>query len=175
MKVGKIFRDNITGTVKTNVDGNSNIFLLSYEKLSGPQMNTLRKDLRKVGARMYVSRNSLLRKALEELSQEQLTEKISGQTALVWSSEDSVAVSKVLVKFAESFKQLSIQGGLLDGALLAKEDVKKISELPSKEVLLAMLLGTILSPVTRFAGILNAKSRDLLSILKQLSEKKGGN
>lgn len=174
MKIGKIFRESITTTVKTNVDANSNVFLLSYDKLSGPQMNTLRKDLRKIGAKMYVSRNSLLRKALEEMSKDQLSEKVSGQTALVWSNEDSVAVSKVLVKFTESFKQVNIQGGLLDGAVLAKEDVKKISELPPKEVLRAMLLGTILSPVTRFAGILNAKSRDLLSILKQLSEKKGG-
>ena len=175
MKVGKLFRENMASTVKTNVDKNANVFLLSYKNLSGPQMNTLRKDLKKVGAKMYVSRNTIIRKALQDLTREQLAEKIEGQTAIIWSNDDSVAVSKVIVKFTESFKTIFIQGGLLNGAPLAKEDVKKISELPSREVLLAMLLSTILSPVTRFAGILNSKSRDLLSILKQLSEKKGGN
>ena len=68
-----------------------------------------------------------------------------------------------------------IAGGLLEGKELNKNDVKKLSDLPSREVLLSMLLSTIQSPLTRLAGALNAKTRDLISVLKQLSEKKGGN
>jgi large subunit ribosomal protein L10 len=62
----------------------------------------------------------------------------------------------------------------LQGAFLAKEDVSRLSDLPSREVLLAKLLSLMQSPATKLAYILNAKSRDLLSILKQYSEKKGG-
>jgi len=106
---------------------------------------------------------------------EGLSEKISGQTALVWGGTDSAEVSKILVDFVKDSENIVVQGGLLQGGVIGQDDVKKLSELPPKEVLLSMLLAAIQSPLTRFAGALNAKTRDLLSVLKQLSEKKGGN
>ena len=85
------------------------------------------------------------------------------------------AVSKALFKFAEGCDGVQIRGGVLDGAVLTQTDIKRLADLPAKEVLQAQLLGTMIAPLTRLAGSLNAKTRDLLSILKQLSEKKGGN
>ncbi|OGX26833.1 MAG: 50S ribosomal protein L10 [Omnitrophica WOR_2 bacterium RIFCSPHIGHO2_02_FULL_48_11] len=174
MKVGKIFREKMTGQVKAAV-GNTNVFLVSYKNISGPQMNTLRKDLKKIGAQMYVSRNSLIQLALKSAEQEVLSERVKGQTALIWGNTDSAVISKLLVKFTKDFEGIALGGGLFDGKLLEKDDIKRLSELPSREVLLAMLLRTMLSPATQFAGVLNSKTRDLLSIMKQLSEKKGGN
>ncbi|OGX32487.1 MAG: 50S ribosomal protein L10 [Omnitrophica WOR_2 bacterium RIFCSPHIGHO2_01_FULL_48_9] len=164
----------MTGQVKAAV-GNTNVFLVSYKNISGPQMNTLRKDLKKIGAQMYVSRNSLIQLALKSAEQEVLSERVKGQTALIWGNTDSAVISKLLVKFTKDFEGIALGGGLFDGKLLEKDDIKRLSELPSREVLLAMLLRTMLSPATQFAGVLNSKTRDLLSIMKQLSEKKGGN
>ena len=79
------------------------------------------------------------------------------------------------MKFAKGNEGVNVEGGLLDGVFLSQTEVKRLADLPSREDLLAQLLQTILSPMTRLAGVMNAKSRDLLSILKQLSEKKGGN
>ncbi|HLF17472.1 MAG TPA: 50S ribosomal protein L10 [Candidatus Omnitrophota bacterium] len=174
-RVGQIYREALIKTVRDRINANKSIFVLSYTKLSSPRVSELRKDLKKAGANVFVSRNSLARIALKELKQEPLAERLSGQTAFVWSDADAAAISKILVKFAKECKTFAVQGGLLEGNLLDQAQVQRFSELPSREVLLAQLLGTIQAPLTRLAGVLNAKSREILSILKQLSEQKGGN
>ncbi len=175
MKVGKIFRDSMINRISNAMNKNSNVFVMNYTKLSGPQINTIRKDLKKIGAQMYVSRNSIIDLAFKKLEQEDLSGKVDGQTALIWTNTDSVEISKLLMKFAKEFQGISVRGGLLEGVVLKQEDVKKLSDLPSRTVLLSTLLGTMIAPATRLLGAMNGKSRDLLSILKQLSEKKGGN
>ena len=76
--------------------------------------------------------------------------------------------------FAKNYEGFVVRGGVLDGAFLTQEQVNTLSDLPSREALLAKLLGVMSAPMTRFAGALNGKTRDLISILKQKSEK-GGN
>jgi len=174
-RVGEIYRDSLVKTIKSHVSENENVFLLSYTKLSSSQIGELRKNLKKAGASVHVTKNALARLALKELQQEPLAEKIKGQTAFVWSSEDSSAISKILVKFSDDIATFSVQGGLLNNRILEQKDIKQLSELPSREVLLSKLLGTIQAPVTQIMGALNAKSRELLSIMKQLGEKRGGN
>ena len=170
-KVGQLFRENLVSHVKNGIEKKTSTFVLSYTRVSGPQMNTLRKGLRSVGADFYISRNSIAAIALKDLNYEKLSQRISGQTAFVFSDGDSVQVSKTLIKFVKEYEGLAIQGGLLDGAILEKKDVEKLSELPSREILLTMLLRTLNTPMTRLARALNAKTRDLLSILKQMSER----
>lgn len=174
-KVGQLFREHFVSHIKENVNNNDNVFLLSYSQLSGEKLSGLRKNLSSAGANMYVSKNSIAQLALKELEKEQLSQVIDGQTAFVWSSSDSAEISKILVEFAKGIDSVSVSAGLLEGKFLSKDDVQKLSELPSREVLLSMLLSAIQSPLTRFAQALNAKTRDLLSVLKQLSEQKGGN
>lgn len=175
-RVGKIFRKGLSDGIKQGVENNSSVFVFSFSALSATKMNSLRKGLRKVGAKVVVSKNRVAKIALKEIQHEALGENVNGQTAFVFSDQDSVAVSKALLDFAKSCEGLLVQGGLLDGNILRKEDVKRLADLPPKEVLQAKLLGLISAPITRLYSALNAKSRELLSILKQLSEKKeGGN
>ena len=174
MKVGRLFREDLVSHVKEGLQRRRSVFMVTYSRVSGPQMNTLRKGLKSAGAEFHISRNSMAELALKNLSYDKLIPKIKGQTAFVFSDADSVEVSKALVKFAKEWDGLVIQGGVLEGAILEKSDVERLSELPSKEILLTMLLRTLNTPVTRLARALNAKTRDLLSILKQLSEQKGG-
>ena len=173
-RVGQVYREKLVNRIQDAVENNKSLFLLNYSHLSGAKMNDLRKSLKSAGASVYVSRNALARLALKNLKQESLADRVSGQTAFIWTRADSVAIAKILVKFVEECEHVTVPGGLLEGQVLEQQDVKKISKLPSREILLAMLLGTIQAPVSRLAGALNAKSRELLSILKQLSEK-GGN
>jgi len=173
-KVGHLLRRNLIENIKGSVEERSNAFLISYSSLSGSQMNDLRKDLKRLGAQMFVSRTRLARLALKEIEQEEFSSVLSGQTAFVWSNADAVTVSKLLVDFTKKNDNVSVRGAVLDGAFLPDQDIKRLADLPSREVLLSQLLSAILSPITTLAGHLNAKSRDLLSILKQLSEKKGG-
>lgn len=173
-KVGKIVRDNLKAGIKKGLENNTGVFLLSYSAVSSAQMNTLRKDLKKLGADVLVSKNRIAKIALQELKREKLAEQVNGQTAFVWGNADSTEISKTLLKFIKQCEGVVIRGGVVEGNLLQKEDIKRLADLPSRDVLRSQLLQVMLSPLTRLAGALNAKSIDLLSILKQLSEKKGG-
>ena len=174
-KVGKVLRSRLYKGIKQGIEGNQVVFLINYSAVSSSEIGTLRKDLSKIGAQMHVPQNRIAKLVLRDLKNDALADGIKGQSAFIWSNSDAVTVSKALVKFTDQFKSVDVRGGLLDGAVLAGGDVKRLSDLPAKEVLQAQLLQVILSPMTRFAGLLNAKSRDLLSILKQYGEKKGGN
>jgi len=172
--IGQLYRERLVDHVKAGISDNDNVFLISYSKVSGISMSDLRKDLKQTGAQMYIAKNSIARLAFKDSEQKKLGEKIEGQSALVWGGNDSAEVSKVLVKFVKDAENIILRGGLLQGRLLAIDDIKRLSELPSRTVLLSMLLSAVQSPLTRLAGALNAKTRDLVSVLKQLSEKKGG-
>ena len=174
-KVGQIYREGMAGELEDGLDKNSMAFLISYSQLSGAKINEIRKTLKGAGAQMYVAKNRIAKRALKELQHDELADKVSGQTAIIWSNSDSVEVSKILVNFVKEIESLKLQGGVLEGRVLQFDDVKRLSDLPSRQVLLSTLLGTIQAPITRLMSAMNAKSRDLLSILKQLSEKKGGN
>lgn len=173
-RVGQVFRENLVSRVKEGVDQNGTVILISYAQVPSPKIDEFRKKLKQAGAEIYVSKNSIAQKALRELKHDHLAEKVTGQMAFVWSHADCVEVSKALVQFVKACENIHIRGGLLNGRVLEKEEIVKLSELPSREVLLAMLFSSIQSPLSRLAGALNAKTRELLSILKQLSEKKGG-
>jgi len=174
-KVGQLFREGLVNQIKNGIDKNSNIFLLSYSNLSGIKISGFRKNLEKIDANVFVSKNKIAQVALKELKQDKLAERISEQTAFVWSNNDAVEIAKLIVKFEQEAKTVKFSGGIVEGREIAPSDLKKLSDLPSREVLLSMLFAAIQSPLTRLAGALNAKTNDLLSILKQLSEKKGGN
>ena len=174
-RVGQVYREALLKRFRDGVEKKSSVFLLSYSKLSSPKISELRKNLNKVGADVFVSKNSIAALALKEMNHQKLAERISGQTAIIYSDADSSAISKILINFAKDLESVSFKGGLLDGHILEADDVKKLSDLPSREVLLSQLLGVLEAPVSRLLGAMNAKSQELLSILKQLSEKKGGN
>lgn len=173
-KVGKVLRTSLSKGIKDGIQNNQAVFVLSYTAVSSAEMGNLRKSLSKVGAKVRVPQNRIAKIVLKELKNDTLADVIKGQTAFVWTSSDAVTVSKALIKFSDQNKNIVISGGLLDGAVMIAGDIKRLSDLPAKEVLQSQLLQVMLSPLTRLAGSLNAKSRDLLSILKQYGEKKGG-
>jgi len=173
-KVGQVLRENLASNLKEGLQSRSNAFVLSYSRLSAGQMNNLRKDLKKIGAQVFVSKNRIAKIALKEIQKDSLAERIKGQTLFVWSSTDSAEVSKTLVKFSKEWEGLVIHGGLLEGAVMNESEIQRLSELPSRDVLLAQLLQVMQSPITGLMGVLNGKTRELIYLLKQLSEKKGG-
>ena len=170
IKVGTLYRQKVTQLIKEGVTAKSSTFVVSYRGVSSAQMNTLRKNLQRKNAEVLVSKSSVARIALKEAKYENLAATIEGQMALILSSSDATEVSKVLVNFAKDCQGFVVRGGVLDGALLTESEIKTLSDLPSREALLAKLLGTMSAPLTRFASSLNGKTRDLISILKQKSE-----
>ncbi len=173
MKVGQLYRKRIAGTVQDGVTKRSNTFLVTWKAISSSQMDSLRKNLKRKKADVLVSKTSIARLALKNSQYEELANRINGQMAFVFTEADASEICKVLVKFAKDYEGFVVQGGLLNGSLLTPEQVKTLSELPSREVLLATLLGTFLAPMSNLVGVLSATPRNFLSILKQKSEKGG--
>jgi len=173
MKVGELFRKRMSASVKEGLAKKSNTFVVSFLGISSAKMDTLRKDLKRKKADVLVSKTSVSRIAFKEAKLEGLAGRMQGSTALVSSDADASEISKILVKFAKDYQGFVVQGGVLDGNVLNSDQIKTLSDLPPREVLLAKLVGVFNAPLTRFAGALNAKSRDFVSILKQKSEKGG--
>ena len=175
IKIGKLYREKMIGTIKDGIAKEKTSLLVNYTKIPSGDISRLRKTLRQKKAKMYSSRNSLVKVALKGTEYVVLAENLNGQTAFVWTSDDPVEIAKILVKFSEKNEAFVICGGILDKGLLKKDDIKRFSELPAKEVLVAQLLGTLQAPMIRLARALNGKTTELILILKQLSEKRGGN
>lgn len=173
MKVGKLFRQRISDSVKEGVVNKSNAFFVTWKGIPSSKMDSLRKDLKRKKADVLISKTSIARIALKESNYQDLANRLNGQIALILSDSDASEVSKILVKYTKDFEGFVVQGGLMDGSTLSPQQVHTLSDLPSREVLLSQFIGTLQAPLTRFAGALNAKSRDFVSILKQKSESSG--
>jgi large subunit ribosomal protein L10 len=175
IKIGKAYRDKMVQTIKDGVSKNNVVVVVNFKKISSSDLSSLRKTLRSKKAKMCASRNSLVQVAFKGTEYTSLTDGLDGQTAVIFSSADPAEVAKALVEFSKKNESFVFCGGVLDKSLLTKDDIKRISSLPSREVLIAQLLGTLQSPMTRLARALNGKTTELILILKQLSEKRGGN
>lgn len=171
-RVGQVYREKLASTAKAGAQSSKNIFLVHYSRLTSLQISDLRKNLRQAGAGVYATKNTIARRVLKDLNQQQLADAVKDQSAFVWTDGDGAAVSKILKKFATDHDVFALGGGVVEGRYVTGTDIKKLAELPSREVILAKLLSVIQAPASRLAGALNAKGRDVLSILKQKSEQK---
>ena len=134
----------------------------------------LRRALRAVGGDYKVFKNTLVRRAIEGSDHEPLSELLEGPTAIAFVHGDVSAVAKALRDFARSAPSLIVKGGVLDGALLDARELTVLADLPSREVLLAMLAGAIAAPLRTMAGLLKAVPQNFAYGLSALLDAKGG-
>ncbi len=162
-------------TVKTfteKVKGAKAFVLAEYAGLTVAQMTDLRRKLNKSQSKVSVIKNRLFKRALKDLSIEGLDEFLKGPIAVASSDADPVMHVKALVEFAKDNEKFKIKAGLLDGKVLSAKMIDDLSKLPSREVLLARLLGSINAPATNIVGVLAAVPRQLVTVMNAIKEKK---
>lgn len=125
-----------------------------YRGLTVAQMTVLRKKARSAGVYVRVVKNTLVRRAVSGSSFEGLKDHMVGPLAFA-ASKDPVAVAKTLSEFAKGNEKFVIKAGIMDGKLMSVADVQALAALPSRETLLAMLMGTMQAPVQKFVQTLN--------------------
>jgi large subunit ribosomal protein L10 len=147
------------------------IILVDYRGLSVAEMEKIRGSMRPIASEFQVVKNRLLNLALEERGMSLPDEWLTGPTAVSFCREEIPPVAKALVEAGEETEKLSLKGGWMNESTLSAEQVKRIAELPSREVLLAQVLGTIHGPGRQVAGAVASGVRQVLYVLQAYVDK----
>lgn len=142
--------------IKEKLEKAQSVVLASYQGLTVEEDTTLRKSLREAGVEYKVYKNSLVTLAAKELGMESISEYLEGPVSIAFGYEDATAPARVLFDFAKSHKKLELKAGIVDSVIYNKEQVEKLATIPSKEVLIAKLLGSFKAPLSNVAYLLNA-------------------
>ena len=138
--------------VKNSVTG----LLVSYEGINVADDTKLRKDLREAGVKYTVVKNTLLERAFENTGLSELNVHLAGTTALATSDEDYAAAARILANYAKKSKTFELKGGYLDGEVVDMATVDKLAKLPTRDILLANVLGAFQAPIASFARAVQA-------------------
>ena len=148
--------------------------LTDYRGLKVGDLQALRSTLRPMGAEFHVAKNTLTRIAAERVGIEGLAPLLDGPLALVLAYDDPVGASKAITDFARTSRILTVKAAVLNNRVIQAGDVEALATMPSREQLLAKLLGLMVSPMARTVGVLSGPSRSLAYVLQaradQLSE-----
>lgn len=145
--------------------------LSDYRGLSVAQLEELRASLRQAGVDYLVLKNTLARRAGEQAGLSEFTPQFIGPTAIAISYQDISAPARLLIDYARANRRADmVRGGMAEGQLLSSAEVRQLADLPSREVLIAQLLGLLESPLSRLAGLLDGPGRDLVGLLDAQAE-----
>ncbi|MFH1594424.1 MAG: 50S ribosomal protein L10 [Candidatus Omnitrophota bacterium] len=148
-----------------------NFMLTNYKGLSSSAVESLRKELRKSSSRYYVVKNSIARIAVKQLGIKDIDQLIQGEVGIGFMG-DVIKASKTVVDFSKEHKALNLSGAVIDGRLQGVDRIKHFATLPSKEVLLGMVLTYIKSPITGFVGVLGGLLRSLVYAINEIKNAK---
>ncbi len=146
----------IISQLLAKVNGSPFLIVIDYSGVSVPEFTSLRASLAGVGASCTVAKNSYMAKALAQAGLPDITAALKGQTAYVTGESDICSAAKVINGFAKTSKKAAYKTGILDGAQLDPGKIQALGELPSREVLLATLLGTINGAGAALARVIQA-------------------
>ncbi|MEY8354688.1 50S ribosomal protein L10 [Lachnospiraceae bacterium 54-53] len=153
----------VVNEIKELLDGAETAVVVDYRGITVAQDTELRKKLREAGISYKVYKNTMIRFAAKGTAFEALDPNLEGPTAIAVSKTDATAPARILAEFAKTAPALEIKGGVVEGVYYDAKGMEQISSIPSREVLLGRLLGSIQSPITNFARV-----------LKQIADAQGG-
>lgn len=146
--------------------------VVSFTKLTVNKDIEFRNNLREAGAKYQVVKNTLARIAVKDTQFDQASEHFKGVTAIAWTENDPVVLSKAISKFMKDNADIySFKTGVVDGRLVDLKQVQAIASLPSKEELISKLLYVLNAQAQRIVTVINAVPRDLAVVIKQIGEK----
>jgi large subunit ribosomal protein L10 len=158
--------------IKAQAVSASIVVVTDFKGMSVEELTRLRVKLREAGGSYLVVKNTLARIAFTESAHHVIKDKFKENCALALGFDDPVSVAKALSEFAKTSKIFAVRHGSLQGKALSAAEVENLARLPSREVLLAQLLGTMNAVPTGFVSLLANIPRGLLNVLKALEEKK---
>ena len=145
----------IVNEISEAINGAASVVVVDYRGLTVAQDTELRKQLRAAGITYKVYKNTLVSRAVEGTEFESLREVLEGPSAFAISTEDATAPARVIAEFAKKAPKLEIKAGVVEGTYYDANGMKEISSIPSRDVLLGRLFGSMQSPIANLARVLN--------------------
>lgn len=142
--------------IKEKLEKSQSVILASYQGLTVEEDTELRKTLREAGVEYKVYKNSLVTLAAKELGHDGIIPFLEGPVSIAFGYEDATAPARILNDFAKTHKKLELKAGIVGGEVYDSQKVTQLASIPSKEVLLAKLLGSFKAPISNFAYLINA-------------------
>ena len=149
--------------ISSKIQGAQSVVLATYSGITVEQDTALRKEMREAGVEYKVYKNTMMNFAFKGTPCEELCQHLEGTNALAVSADDATAPARILAKYAKEVPTLELVAGVVEDAYYDKAGIEAVSKVPSREELLGKLLGSIQSPITNFARVLN-----------QIAEQQGG-
>jgi large subunit ribosomal protein L10 len=148
-------------------------FLVKYQGLNVNLSQTLRRDLRENGGLFKITKATLMRIAAKDLvGADDFAKNFKDQIGIVFAQGDVTTIAKKLKKFSENNESLKLIAGFFEARVLSKQDIEYLASLPSREILLAQVVGTMQAPIASFVRLLNLLIVRLLYVLKKIEEEK---
>jgi large subunit ribosomal protein L10 len=151
----KVERQSEVESITTALKANPNVYVTDFSGLDVAKMTEFRRRLRGAGARYVVVKNTLAERALGNQGVTILNDHLKGPIGLVLSTEP-MSAAKVLTEFAKEFQKPGIKAGLVDGAAVTSDHIKRLGTIPDRQTLLGMVAGTLNNILAGFAGCLEA-------------------
>jgi large subunit ribosomal protein L10 len=159
-------KERVVAELVERLRASGTLIVADYRGLTMSEIDGVRTELLKHGARFSVVKNTLTKRAAEQAGVPSLVELLEGPTAIAFVLEgDMVAVAKTLNDTARQTKVLSLKGGLLQGQPVSAEEVQKLAALPPTDVLQSQVLGAVIGPLNAIVGLFTAPLRDLVGVL----------
>jgi large subunit ribosomal protein L10 len=158
--------------LRSDMGPDSHLVLAEYRGLTVEEMTGLRKKIRSASGTLRVMKNTLVRRAVEGTGNEAVMDLLTGPNALVFTREDPVPMVKVLAEASKAKEAVKIKGGVVEGKSVTPEEILRIAELPSREVLLAMTLGSLAAPMQGLVNVCQGTIRNFVYVLDALRQAK---
>ena len=176
MPITRARKAELIESYKEMIENSHAIVLARYTGISVQEMETLRRGLREAEARIVVAKKTLMKRALQETNSPIPEEAFDGPIGFVFLGEDVGAGAKALKAFIKNVgkDRFAVTGGILGDSILDAEAAISLADVPTKDVMRAMLISTLVAPMTNFLSVITAPQRDIVGILQARIDKEGG-
>lgn len=160
------------GELKDRLAKAGNLFFTNYAGLTVEEITRLRGELRKDGSTYAVAKNTLFSIAAGDDLAKQLEQYLHGPTAIVFAGSDPVAPAKAIKKFSDDVKPIEVKAAYIEGRVVGSDQVSALAALPSREELIAKMVGSIASPLRGLVTVLSGNQSGLVRVLNSIREQK---
>ena len=165
-------KTDVVSQVKEMINNASAVYLTDYTGINVADISAIRNNFRKEGVTYKVIKNTLFQRAINESGKyDKLADHLTGMTGYAFASDNPVAPAKIIKKYFDETKKLALKACYVEDQYYPSDKLNELATLPSKNELIASILGSIEAPASGIVGVINAVMRDLVSVIDEISKK----